>query len=252
MSTVCEPQPNILETRRRELIEEKLRIRNDSLEEALANLEEEMQLAEIKSKETIANLHYKIDNLETDNNSLESQLNAKSSKTKALVEEIKNINTGFNQKVAELKREIEALKTSKQKKIKEEKEGIKKEKKLLKKKKQKAKKEEENQVKKFEKVLENNNSSRDYSKVESEQLRTLTCDFVAKAEDQLENRAMEVYKELMKLANKVHVHNDEVVKLLENVPYYELILTQEEITQLGIDWKIHLEILEITGQHEEK
>ena len=117
------------------------------------------------------------------------------------MEEIKNINTGFNQKVAELKREIEALKTSKQKKIKEEKEGIKKEKKLLKKKKQKAKKEEEKQVKKFEKVLENNNSLKDFSKVESDQLRTLPCDFLAKGDDQLEIHAMEVHKEqVMQLA----------------------------------------------------
>ena len=111
-------------------------------------------------------------------------------------------------------------------------------------------------MKKFEKVLENNNSSRDYSKVESKQLRTLPCDFcdfVAKAEDQLENHAMELHKEqLMKIANKFHKHNFEVVKLLENVPKCDLIFTPEEITQLGVDWKIHLEILEISGQHKKK
>ena len=89
---------------------------------------------------------------------------------------------------------------------------------------------------KFEKVLENNNSLKDFSKVESDQLRTLPCDFLAKGDDQLEIHAMEVHKEqVMQLAKKCHEHNNEVVKLLENVPKCELILTPEEITQLGVD-----------------
>ena len=40
-------------------------------------------------------------------------------------------------------------------------------------------------------------------------------------------------------------HNSESLRLLANVPESEFILTPEEITHLGVDWNIHLEILQI-------
>ena len=52
----------------------------------------------------------------------------------------------------------------------------------------------------------------------------------------------------MKLAQKFREQNHEFVKLLENVPESDLILLPEEITNLGVDWKAHFEILEILNQ----
>ena len=48
-----------------------LKSRNDSLEEALVNAEDDAKDVETKTNEVIANLHSKLDNLETKNYSLE-------------------------------------------------------------------------------------------------------------------------------------------------------------------------------------
>ena len=119
---------------------EKLRSRNSSLEEALVQLEEEMDDTANKNKETVANLHSRIDQLETQNRVLDSRLFARDLEVATLKKEIKtkddiiqNLNKGFNQKVNEIKLEIVKLEKFKQKKVKEEKEAMKKEKKRLKK-----------------------------------------------------------------------------------------------------------------------
>ena len=59
---------------------------------------------------------------------------------------------------------------------------------------------------------------------------------------------LEHHKEVKKIQAIFHEHNSESIKLLENVPESDFILTPEEITHLGVDWRTHLQIMEILQQ----
>ena len=72
------------------------------------------------------------------------------------------------------------------------------------------------------------------------------CGFTAKCKSDLEQHIGDAHHEVLeKLTEKFSEHNREFAALLEGVPETDLILMPEEITHLGVDWKIHLEILEI-------
>ena len=238
---------------------EKLRLKNNYLEEALVHVEEEAEGSEIKSKERIANLHSTIDKLETKIKSLEfglldrdTEIEALKKETKTKDEILQNINKGFIKKIGDLKVEIGVLEEFKQKKLREEKETLKKEQKLKKKQRQKAKKVEDKVVAKAhsdDNTSENNNVTTALAKAASVETKTHPCDYCdysAKSEAELGDHTTEAHQEqFMKIAKKFEEHKSGFAKLLENVPECEWILTPEEITHFGVDWKIHLEILEI-------
>ena len=76
------------------------------------------------------------------------------------------------------------------------------------------------------------------------------CNHKAKAQDQLESHVVKVHSEVLtKLARIFPNLNSDSIKLLEDTPSSEWILTPEEISQLGIDWEIYLEIFEIADQN---
>ena len=234
-----------------------LELKNEALEEDLFNTEEEYKVAELRNKESFDNLHSNIDHLETTLKSLESKLIDEETEITALKKEkeikdeiIQNINKGFNSKIRDLKVKLGVLEEFKTKKLREEKVALKKENKAKKKQRQKAKKEEKKLVMEVVgdyKATENNN-------VNTANDKTCThpceyCVFVANSRSELEEHAMkDHFEQLGKLAKKFLEYNAESLKLLENVPECEFILTPEEITHLGVDWKIHLEILEIINQ----
>ena len=97
-----------------------LQARNVLLEEALANLEEEQRAEVLRNQDTRDNLHNTIDQLEGKITDLESELRKKeieAADAKKVIttknEIIKNINKGFNEKVANTKGKIEALEKEK-------------------------------------------------------------------------------------------------------------------------------------------
>ena len=62
---------------------------------------------------------------------------------------------------------------------------------------------------------------------------------------ELEDHAIEVHEQYAQIVRKFNEHNYESIKMLENVPVWDWILTPEEVTHFGVDWKIHLELLNI-------
>ena len=71
------------------------------------------------------------------------------------------------------------------------------------------------------------------------------CDFEAKTASELEDHAIESHEQCACVARKFKEPKSESIKTLENVPISDWILTPEEITNFGVDWKFHLEILKI-------
>ena len=144
-----------------------LRFKNQALENAQADSEEETKVVEANSKQVVSNLHSKIDMLESKNKSLEARIIEKEAEKTALKKEIGvkdeiilSINTGFNQKVKELKDRIETFEELEAKRRKQEKEALRKEKKELKKLKKKTRKDEERKLSSFQPdidSLDNNN-----------------------------------------------------------------------------------------------
>ena len=220
-----------------------LKSRNDSLEEDLAHADEDAKVVDNKTNEIVTRLHSKLDNLETRNYSLENELAARDSKIVALEKEMKvkeeiiqNINSGFNQKVYDLKDKLECLEQ-------EKKEAIKKEKKATKRKRQKARKEEsKHEESKTDEPHENNNLKKE-TKIYS--YPCPFCVFVAKTESEIEEHAVDVHEQFAEITRKFNEHNSESIKMLEDVARIDWILTPEEISHFGVDWKIHLEILKI-------
>ena len=69
------------------------------------------------------------------------------------------------------------------------------------------------------------------------------CSHKTDSESQLRSHVLEVHSEVIaKLAKTLPTLNASSTKLLEDIPSSEWIFTPEEITQLGIDWRIYLEI----------
>ena len=69
----------------------------------------------------------------------------------------------------------------------------------------------------------------------------------------LEKHAKEEHiTELTKVEEKFNEYEEESRKIMEDVPESDYILTPEEITILGIDWKIHLEVLGILSNRNTK
>eukprot|EP00091_Calanus_sinicus_P010597 TRINITY_DN24520_c0_g1_i1.p1 TRINITY_DN24520_c0_g1~~TRINITY_DN24520_c0_g1_i1.p1 ORF type:complete len:110 (-),score=24.02 TRINITY_DN24520_c0_g1_i1:111-440(-) len=69
------------------------------------------------------------------------------------------------------------------------------------------------------------------------------CIHKTDSENQLKSHVLEVHSEVIaKLAKILPNLNSNSTKLLEGTPTSEWILTPEEITQLGIDWRIYPEI----------
>ena len=211
-----------------------------TLKNALVDSEEEQKIEENKLKETLANLHSKLENLEItiasvelDKKNQEIEILALKKEKKVKEDIINNINTGFNDNVNKLKVKIVELEASK-------KEAINKEKKAHKKLRQKLQKEEKHVL------VNNNNIAR-----KSHETKILPCDLCGKelaSEAELEKHVVEEHvEEHSKITKLLQEHNAASICLLENVPESELILTPEEITQFGVDWKLHLEILEILG-----
>ena len=82
--------------------------------------------------------------------------------------------------------------------------------------------------------------------VDLKEFRTYPCDFCdhkAKNQDELKCHITEAHREVLtKLARILPNLNSDSIKLLEETPTSDWILTPEEITQLGIDWNIYFEI----------
>ena len=110
-------------------------------------------------------------------------------------------------------------------------------------KKQKARKEEEKQI---TKVPENNNLLGPHAPLKELGTYPWPCDLCshkADSQNQLRSHVMEVHSEVItKLATILPNLNADSTKLLEDTPTSEWILTPEEITQIGIDWRIYLVI----------
>ena len=227
---------------------DKLKFRNTSLEEALVQLEEDTDASTKEFKETVATLHSRIDDLQTKNGVLDSELLVRDSNVDTLKKEIKTkddiiqkLYEDFTLESEKMKLEIVELAKYKQTKIIEEKETLKKERKLIKRKKQKARKEEEKQR---PQVPENNNSLD--SQANLKEFQSFSCDLCNQktdSQDQLRSHVTKVHSEVLaRLARILPTLNEESTKLLDDISTSEWILTPEEITQLGIDWKIYLEI----------
>lgn len=232
-------------------IKEKLatiKSRNASLEEALVRAEEDAKEVEAENSEKVSRLHFKLDSIESSQHSLEKELAAKDFTIEALGKEIKvkeeiinNINRGFNQKVEELKDKLECLE-------KEKKDAIRKEKKVKKKKYQKARKEEQKHESKRDELKENNNLKEEPELVKMSTYPCPFCDFVAKNESAVEEHALENHEQFAKIQRKFDEQNSESIRMLGGLSRCDWVLTPEEITHLGVDWKTHLEILEILNQ----
>ena len=115
-------------------VNRELKKKNKALEVALSEVEKEQWKRELRNKESVDHLQESIDNLEDFIKELQTSLKEKEADIAALEKEkeskdkiIRNLNTGFNVKVKELKLEIEALEEFRAKKIKEDKEALKKE-----------------------------------------------------------------------------------------------------------------------------
>ena len=168
-----------------------LRFKNQALENAQADSEEETKVVEANSKQVVSNLHSKIDMLESKNKSLEARIIEKEAEKTALKKEIGvkdeiilSINTGFNQKVKELKDRIETFEELEAKRRKQEKEALRKEKKELKKLKKKTRKDEERKLSSFQPdidSLDNNNDASSGSDIEKHvtKLETEDCTICA-------------------------------------------------------------------------
>jgi hypothetical protein len=56
---------------------------------------------------------------------------------------------------------------------------------------------------------------------------------------------------MSKLTEVFNRNNSDSIKFLEDIPESDWVFTPEEITQLGIDWKLYLEIFEIIDKEVE-
>ena len=253
---------NFLENNEK-LVEQNLQItmKNKTLENELVALEEEVKNAEVRNKEVIETLHAKLVQIETENKSIQSELNKKVKDIKALEKEnvvkdqlILNINTGFNTKVKDLEKEVEGLREFQTRKLKQEKEAFMKKKKALKKKKQKSKKEESQALEAIEHLeAGKNHNVVDDVQVKEEIHPCPVCDFVANLRSETEKHVLKEHSDQVEQVSKKFLeYNSESLKMLENISESEYILTPEEITHSGVDWKIHLEILEILDQNQKR
>ena len=189
-----------------------LKSRVRDLNEALVDTEEEFKIHENKAKVTVENLHDKIDRLEFSFRDSQNNLNKKNA-------EFKNF----------------------------EREAQKKEKKAKKKLKQSAKKKVNISVP--EPVPNNESESNNNKEAKVEQVfECEICDRVFKSKNKLEEHNVDEHLEVhRKVSMMFQEHNKASCDLLKDIPESEIILTPEEITQFGVNWKIHLEIIEQFG-----
>ena len=79
------------------------------------------------------------------------------------------------------------------------------------------------------------------------------CDYGGKSRNELEDHGLEAHvQECDGLVAKFMELNSESLRLLEGVPVEDYIFMPEEITNLAIDWNIHLEICKILEEQKNK
>ena len=224
------------------LVEEirQLKLKNEVLENSLIDLEEETKDSDVRSQEKVQNLHALIDKLEDEKDALQSETKDAEVEILALKKEIDvkdeiicNINNGLNKKVKDLKVKVETLEGA-----------LKKEKKMVKKVRQKANKDKRQEELEIEE-LENNNKTESVD----DSLDCELCNYKTGLNCEMQKHVeLEHHEEVKKIQKIFHENNSESLNLLENVPESEFILTPEEITHFGVDWKTHLKIMEILQQ----
>ena len=88
------------------------------------------------------------------------------------------------------------------------------------------------------------------------EIQTFRCELCHHVTDSVTNLEQHTRRDhleqLAQVERMFHEDNTETMRMLESVPESEFILTPEEITHFGLDWKTHLKICEILNKKNTK
>ena len=96
----------------------------------------------------------------------------------------------------------------------------------------------------------NNNIKDESSTFKTRLYHCPLCTFIANTVSDIEEHAIESHEQCAEIFRRFNEQNSGSIKMLEDVPSCDWILTPEEITHFGVDWKMLQEFIKILGLSE--